>query len=235
MCRASTQKNPKESCMTPRSAGLVFSVLLAVSPPVHAASSPSTTPEALTAPALAGAAPSSSWSAGRDEGYERVEIGRRWYGWQIILVDVANWALFFVGTPLVNEPAVGASMLLYGLGGPIVHAAHGQAGVGAASFGMRLFSPIVGALTAGLVFAPSMEGNDATTTLVLMLLGGMVGALAAQVVDAAALAYELPSRHVAWNDDEARMRALATDQGFTLSPILAPRRDGGFAGLGLTF
>jgi len=221
--------------MTPRSASLVAAALLAVSPPVHAAPSPSTIPDALTAPALAGEAPSSSWSARRDEGYERVEIGRRWYGWQIILVDVANWALLFFGTPLVNEPAVGASMVLYGLGGPIVHAAHGQLGVAAASFGMRLFSPIVGALTAGLVFGPSMEGNDGTAILVLMLLGGMVGALAAEAVDAAALAYEWPSRHVAWNDDEARMRALANDQGFTLSPILAPRRDGGFAGVALNF
>ena len=155
-----------------------------------------------------------------------------WYGWQTLIVD----GLSLVVVPVVaakSESSAGAALAVggYVLGGPIVHWAHGEVARGFGSLGLRVGLPVVGALGGALA-----EGAGSNCRSYCGLAGGLVGGafgvLAALVIDPAVLAYERV-------DDEpsvARSKPAPARSNVALSPLAAPRKEGGFdLGLGGTF
>jgi len=75
-----------------------------------------------------------------------------WYGWQILLGDLAATTCAFA---FQN----GACVAPYFLTGPGVHFAHGRDGLAAASFGLRFGGPALGG-TIGLMLANCPERRD---------------------------------------------------------------------------
>ena len=126
-------------------------------------------------------------------------IRRHWYGWQTLLVDAATVALAATvgtvdsGDRQVENVIAGMVLVPYALGGPVVHAAHGQWGRAGASLGLRLGAPTVGALGGYLVGSASCarpDTSDVPCAAVGAGLGLLAGGAAAIILDAAVLAYE---------------------------------------------
>ena len=100
----------------------------------------------------------------------------RWYGWQLIVVDLAT----------------------FGTGGPVVHAAHGNWGTFAGSVGLRMGLTVAGGFS-GLALANCDHDSGEYCGLGAMVIGGGLGWLTAVIIDDAFLAYdtvevERPSR-----------------------------------------
>ncbi len=106
-----------------------------------------------------------------------------WYGWQTLLSDGAALALFGAAASDGGSGVATASVGMYALGGPSVHAVHGTFGKAAARLGVRLGFPRVGAA----VLSAGKDGWDAVGGIVI---GGGIGILAAIALDAAWLARE---------------------------------------------
>lgn len=120
----------------------------------------------------------------------------RWYGYQVGCVDVLGWGLFIGGFSSSSPvPLVGLGTVL--VGGPIVHAAHGNFVRSGISFGLRVGGPVVGA-AAGLV----IDRNSKAFLPAGPFIGALVGSIAASVIDIAVLAYDPKS-------DPAAARALS--------------------------
>ncbi len=158
---------------------------------------------------------------------------RHWYGWQTALVDAASLGLGVGMNALsgdgnagngVRAFAVGLTVTGYALGGPVVHAAHGQWGKAAASLGLRLGAPAAGTL-AGLAIGSAACPHD-DSDVPCYAVGGGLGLLAglatAIIVDSAVLAYE-PEREP------------AAAQGIRLAPVVIAEHDRWGAGIGGTF
>jgi len=121
----------------------------------------------------------------------------RWYGWQILLVDGLNFLVLLpVSAGIASHRGavgVGATGLVigamgYALGGPIVHAAHGEFRMSALSLGLRAGLPLVtgfvGAAVAGGAAAGSRR-EDGTAALGFgALSGAFIGAAGAIAIDA---------------------------------------------------
>jgi len=117
-----------------------------------------------------------------------------WYGGQILLVDAVSISVLVLGAGSSDtEGLVWLGVGGYVLGGPIVHWAHGNAGRGFGSLGLRVGAPIVGAFAgAG---TEDCSGGGELCGLAGAAIGFLVGATAAIVIDSAALAYEdVPAR-----------------------------------------
>jgi hypothetical protein len=127
-------------------------------------------------------------------GIER-PLETRWYGYQTVITDVAALGMFVgaastfrlcislssTSRPCDNttsETLALAGLTTYGLGGPIVHGAHGHWGKAGMSFGMRAAPFLLAALSA------TQKANEATGVI---LIGGMFAAMS---LDAALLANE---------------------------------------------
>ena len=80
----------------------------------------------------------------------------------------------------------------YLFGGPVVHAVHGQGGVGAGSFLLRVGMPVMGAF---LGCAIQGDSSGEFSCLGGALVGFGLGALGAVVIDASLLAYEEPQEN----------------------------------------
>jgi uncharacterized membrane protein YeaQ/YmgE (transglycosylase-associated protein family) len=96
------------------------------------------------------------------------------YAWQVMLADGASTALLFTDF----GDAMGLGLGGYLLGGPLIHAAHGNVGTGLGSAGLRVSLPVVGFVAGAFVH----EGDPAFTDMT-MLKGAMVGMLGAVVID----------------------------------------------------
>jgi hypothetical protein len=113
-----------------------------------------------------------------------------WYGWQTLLVDAASFSLMAAGAGNDNSPLLYAGVGGYALGGPAVHIANGESGRAALSLGVRIVLPAIGAAIGYASYRqPSKPdwfdfgpGFDAA-------IFGVVGGLAACVIDAAAIAH----------------------------------------------
>lgn len=120
---------------------------------------------------------------------------KTWYGWQTLGTDgiaILSFVLAASTEETVVLPAVGLGAYL--LGGPTVHATHGNWGRAAISFGMRAAIPVA---TGGLLYAvnscsdsSSDEGWCDLGAAVAALFGGVVGATVASVLDASVVAWE---------------------------------------------
>lgn len=134
---------------------------------------------------------------------------RRWYGWQILVPDIAGGLLSVVGGFVAGPAGIGlaitgSAVALFG--GPIVHWAHGHVGRGFGSlFGLRLGLPVLGALLgAGAGVA---AGNTTTSVLIGTSIGAGIGSLTGFIVDIAVLAYDPPAAPMqVASDDHPRPR-----------------------------
>lgn len=154
------------------------------------------------------------WSAAHTE--------RRWYGWQILLPDIAGGLLSLVGG-FVPGPAgfgiaiTGSAVALFG--GPIVHWAHGHIGRGFGSlFGLRVGLPVLGAL---LGLGAGVAAGNTTASIVLgTSVGAGIGSLTGFVIDIAVLAYDSPAAQSAVADDDRARRARRARFGVALAPTV---------------
>jgi hypothetical protein len=121
----------------------------------------------------------------------------RWYGWQILLSDVAGLSELAVAETLAAGAAsstsrgaadvvfaVGVSQFV--LGGAVVHASHRQWVRAALSIGERLLLPATG-FALGFALAPRGTGDQFNDPFPVAALGLLAGILVAHVVDAAVL------------------------------------------------
>jgi hypothetical protein len=117
---------------------------------------------------------------------ERV-VGKSWYGWQTLTIDVGAGSLAWYGkqTKDGRDLPVGSMILSLGasglvLGAPIAHFAHGRVRTGALSMGMR-----VGLPAAGLGIAALAGAKEDATFGALAL-----GMATASILDATLLAWK---------------------------------------------
>jgi hypothetical protein len=121
------------------------------------------------------------------------------YRWQIAVADASSLALLFTVT---DRGALGGG-LLYLLGGPVIHLAHGEAGRAVGSLGLRVALPIAGAFVGGALWwngqdarckngDPDFCSDDEFNVGALYGLG--LGFLGAMVIDTAVLARPVPVR-----------------------------------------
>lgn len=108
-----------------------------------------------------------------------------WYGYEIAATDVGGWALIIGGAKLDAWPvsALGAGALF--LGGPIVHAAHGNYGRAGISFGARVGGPLL-----GIGIGAALDKNSRSFIPAGPIIGAFVGYLAGAIVDIAVVARE---------------------------------------------
>jgi hypothetical protein len=163
-----------------------------------------------------------------------------WYGWQILLGDIATTACALA---LQN----GVCVAPYFLTGPGVHFAHGRKGLAAASFGLRLGGPGLGMTIGGMLAncpdrrstpakSPTTDGDSPTVTLPpnwldfcgldYIAIGVLAGAAVAAVVDAS-LAFE---RVEVGTKSEATQPRLPT-----IEPTVSVGAGGVAIGLGAAF
>jgi hypothetical protein len=110
-----------------------------------------------------------------------------WYGSQVIATDAISWAVLLGGIKAEVWPvaALGASGLF--LGGPVVHVAHGNYGRAGISFGTRVAVPFLGAVIGAAVHE---EEDDRVFIPASVIIGAVLGSIAASAVDIAILARE---------------------------------------------
>jgi hypothetical protein len=188
------------------------------------------------APALAPAAPTSTppaMPAGRDDSGR----ARRWYGWQPLLTDGLSLSIVPVLAASTGQdsggPVVGFAVASYLLAAPIVHLAHGRAGIAAASLGLRLGLPTAGFFLGAVAAPRSIDGR--CCGIESAAIGTLVGVIAASAIDAAALSWDHPSSDDGRGLDEAR-QSSPRKKLVTLTPVGGPRREGGFdVGVGAIF
>jgi hypothetical protein len=155
---------------------------------------------------------------------------RRWYGWQTLSTDGAALVTFALIGP-TNTPGLGLlGLAFYGLGGPVVHALHGNFGAAVGSLALRDVVPPLLFLTGFALF----HRSDAQSSGEINVSGfgeGLIffgaGALTAVVLDAAVSSFE-----------RAPSPARAKDPPDTASrwwPSVQPVRSGAMGGIGGVF
>jgi hypothetical protein len=118
---------------------------------------------------------------------QSLDVEKRWYGWQTLLVDAsasATGLLVYGGRDSDLTRGLVTTGVIYGFGGPIVHFAHRNPGRAAGSFALRLVLPVLGAIVGYSASSCShLNCGDQSGT------GLLVGMVTASVVDAAALSW----------------------------------------------
>jgi hypothetical protein len=131
----------------------------------------------------------------------------RWYGGQTLATDGAAAALF-VTAIFTNgsSTALGLSAATYLIGAPIVHLANGEGGRAGGSFMLRVTAPLLGAVIVSEAmrsepqscsyYGHSTDCNEdrQMQSFFGALIGGTLGAVAASVTDAAAIAWKPAAR-----------------------------------------
>jgi hypothetical protein len=139
-----------------------------------------------------------------------VTMKAEWYGWQTLLVDSVTLgtiplelgsSVSFAKTPSASYLLVG-SLSGYALGAPLVHAAHGHWQRGLADLGLH-----VGALAVGGLVGGAAGGMPTSCDVKLagcftqsnnsVMVGAMLGAVLASVVDSSLLAWDAKPREAA--------------------------------------
>jgi hypothetical protein len=134
------------------------------------------------------------------------------YRYQLLATDAASIGLMLS----FNKTAATAGGVGYLLGAPIIHGAHDEGGRALASFGIRLGGPVAGfLLTAALLTAHECnpdrdDGCDNSGDIPLLVLGTIVGAAAAVVIDDVLI---------------AKPRTITRQVGLSLAPTVMVDRD----------
>ena len=156
------------------------------------------------------AAPAQTATPTKGEQPSQAETERVWYGWQTLATDGAALGLFYAAASERSGALAWSGVAVYALGGPAVHLAHEHLGKAAGSLGLRVGLPVAGGLALGLALhkdctGSSSEGECGIDETLGALAGAALGAIAAAVIDSAAIARE----------DAPKPRNAA---GVTLSP-----------------
>jgi hypothetical protein len=126
---------------------------------------------------------------------------RYWYGWQILVLDLAGFfAGGVAGTGIQRKdggeaihPALGTWVIGWTvgtIGAPIVHFTHGRVGIGFLSLGLRLMvGPMIGAVTGLVGYCAATAGADDCASHGAQW-GLLAGAAAISLFDALVLAHE---------------------------------------------
>ncbi|APR74701.1 Hypothetical protein A7982_00047 [Minicystis rosea] len=160
---------------------------------------------------------------------------KRWYGWQILLVDSVGLGAMTAGGVSIaktNSP-VGAAFFYPGFvisnfSGPVVHAFHLGKDEDPAlkvglTYAMRVLLPITG-LVSGWYIGTRLHCDPRQHCSTGMIAGTTVGSYVASIIDVTAVAWEkVPSKPAA---QRPALRA---------APVLVPERGGFVAGLSGTF
>lgn len=141
---------------------------------------------------------------------------RRWYGWEIMLVDAGAFALAYAGGASESDAVTVIALGAFVAGGPVVHVAEGNGGRALLSGALRLGLPLALGAIAGA--SCDEEDNDEWFGCLAAVGGGALGGAAiAMLVDYVFLAHA-PER-------PPRVQVAVT-----------PRREGGLTvGLGGSF
>lgn len=141
--------------------------------------------------------PAPEWSADDQPAPGRPAPGkRRWYGSQTLASDAIATGMLLTAASSESGGLATLSLVTYLLVPPVIHGAHGQAGMSFASFGIRLSFPLLG-MTVGSASADcGGEDKEMFCGLSEAMLGFGVGALSAMVIDGAFLAWESPPERI---------------------------------------
>jgi hypothetical protein len=156
-----------------------------------------------------------------------------WYGYQTIATDAAA-----VGLASLSHAGKAAGAITYLIAAPVIHVAHGSIGKGVGDLGIRLVSPLTGAL-AGLLLGGLAGGKDTNSFGVLgaeatgAAYGLIIGAGLASALDATVLARREVS---AANEKGAAPPPPARDAArVRVLPTVSPSSTGATAGVVGTF
>jgi hypothetical protein len=113
---------------------------------------------------------------------------QQWYGYQTLIGDALSDGLIATGAwgPR-GVPRLGLAS--YVVLAPAIHIVHGEPKRAAASLGMRVGLAGLGAIMGSSVCGNHSAKNDDEDCLAEIFVGAIVGAVAAQAIDAAFLAY----------------------------------------------
>ena len=152
-----------------------------------------------------------------------------WYGWQTLIADGTSLIVLpVVAGATQSEALLGMAVGGYFLAPPIIHAVHGRWGMTFASLGIRLGLPTVGILLGAAVDQDSCRDFCLPVGAAIGFLVGVGGAV---TIDAALFSDEKID-----TDERDAAAARAKRRGFSWTPVLGPRKEGGFdVGLGATF
>jgi hypothetical protein len=188
---------------------------------------------------------------------EPVKTVRRWYGWQLVIADVASTGLLIAGALEAGgteaDEHIGVvlgttSFVTFLLTGPLIHlAAHERFGTAAISFGLRTGGALVGAGVGAVTTAfgvgcqtyPNVTGEGPGGNIGVngagavtgcsenWILGAVAGVVVGAVIDDSVLA---------WERVPVRPAAARTPSTFGWTPTFAPVKGGGAtAGIAGTF
>ncbi|MEP7050383.1 MAG: hypothetical protein ABJB12_08530 [Pseudomonadota bacterium] len=118
---------------------------------------------------------------------------QRWYGWQTFTSDGIAAGLFVGAIAHDRDPALlGTSALVFELGAPVVHLAHGHWEYALCSLGLRAATPLLG-IVIGSQFDNNASVDDSSAdqrSAKWATMGAAFGGLAASLLDGFILAYE---------------------------------------------
>ncbi len=130
---------------------------------------------------------------------QAADMERVWYGWQTLLVDLSGIGLLGLAVAVDEEMLAVAGLVVIALGSPVVHFAHQNGSAGVISFAIRATSIgllfLGGVLIADGIFDDSETSDDTTHSIgVVAAIASVPGALAAIIIDASLLAFDMRPR-----------------------------------------
>ena len=144
------------------------------------------------------------------------DLGKKWYGWQILVPTLASDALLMGGAfSSGNGGSASVGMIItglvgHGLSGPIVHLVHGHPLKALASFGLEAALP---AAIFGAAMASPCSDEVCSTSLMIAVVGLPVAFTAGTAIDSAALG---------WEDRVTPAKATTGLGSITVAPLVLP-------------
>ncbi|HSO41034.1 MAG TPA: hypothetical protein VLT33_51265 [Labilithrix sp.] len=156
-----------------------------------------------------------------------------WYGWQIMIADAASIATMAAGGAMGSSTVGVIGVGGYFVAAPVVHGVQGRTGVAFGSFGLRAGMPMLGGFI-GYAAAGSCSADERSAFLGCLfhgwaeaMVGGLIGAAGAIVLDTALLAQG--------THKVAQPRETGVPKVTSLAPSFDPRTGAASMGLGGTF
>ena len=113
----------------------------------------------------------------------------RWYGWKTLAADGGAYVMVVGGGVGDNDTAMAAGAAIYLLLPPTIHAYHEEYARAGLSLGLRAGLPFAGLWIGAKLCNPRRHEGEFLACLGEAIVGGLVGVVTAQAIDAAVLAY----------------------------------------------